>query len=121
MISARFRVGSRHKKRLARANKRAHNNAHEHDEHGDREGVHRLGWGGLDAGGGRVVTPAQANRLSADELTKLIQSVFGTDFYASAWKGNRQIAKRVSALGVETVRAKTWIEAIALAKAKWGW
>lgn len=68
------------------------------------------------------MSKAMVNGLSAKMVTTIVRAKGGETFSATAYRGWRQIQRAVpGTLALETVRADTWVEALRLAYAKWGW
>lgn len=57
--------------------------------------------------------------VSAAEMTRAIQYVFGEDFSAGAHRGRRTIARQLPGLCVDVAYGSTWVEALVEARKKW--
>lgn len=63
----------------------------------------------------------KVNRLSAEAMTIVLRAMFGSEYVARAYKGRRVIAKNFSPLSFSSVVGKSWVEALQLARAQFGW
>ena len=64
------------------------------------------------------MTTNQINRITEAQMTRIVQRAFGSDFYALARRGRRDIVQRTG-LCCDSVFGDTWVEALAQAQMKW--
>lgn len=78
------------------------------------------------------MTSKQLERVTERQMTAALRRAFGESYYALARHGDREICRYVDATTgapstaaasccIDMVRAKTWAEVIAKARAHFGW